>query len=775
MRCGRGASPVHEGIIQSGFVKLIIFLLPEKIFLPTAAGRNENAKKNMMIRYFNSLLWGFLTMACFSVMAQGEAITLEKLFRDNYFRVQSITRGQSMQDGLRYAVIEGRTDLNVYDYETGTLQQTVFSTRGRLTGENGNALPIDDYSFSLDESMLLIGVNQESIYRYSRVATYFIWKIAEEELLPLSGVSRQRLPEFSPDGSMVAFVRANNLFVKDLNSGEEHAITRDGEKNHIINGTADWVYEEEFSFTKGFFWSPDSRRIAWMRFDEGHVKEFTMMMYGSLYPSEYRFKYPKAGEDNALVSIHIYDIATRQAVVADARGDQEHYIPRVQWTKDPDKLAIQRLTRQQNKLEVLLADAGSGRTSLLYAENNLYYISITNDLTFLDDGRHFIISSERSGYNHLYLYDMKGRRVRALSSGEWDVERYLGVDEENGLAYYLARVDSPLNNALYSVGLDGRSTTRLTASDGINSPAFSRGFRYFINSFSTISAPPVHSIHHAGGKLIKVLEDNRVLRERADRHGFSDPSFFTFTTTEGVALNGMMVLPPDFDPANTYPVFMYVYGGPGSQTVVNRWNPSNGVWFQMLAQKGFIVVSVDNRGTGYRGERFRKMTYLELGKYETIDQAEAAQYLAGLPFVDGGRIAIFGWSYGGYLSALCLAKAPDHFAAAISVAPVTNWRFYDTIYTERYMRTPRENPEGYDNNSPINHVPDIKGKLMLVHGSADDNVHYQNTLEMTAALIDAGVQFELMIYPDSNHGIGGTQTRLHLYRMMTDFLLRNLR
>lgn len=709
-----------------------------------------------------------------AILLSGEpSITLEQIWKDRYFAPKNIRLGKSMNDGIHYSIIEKQTDINIYSYESGELQRTVFTTEGKLTDERGRGARVEAYYFSPDEKTLLIGIGRESIYRRSYLAEYYVWDTESSQLSPLSEGTRQSLPIFSPDGSKVAFVRDNNVFIKDLVKNSETAVTTDGLFNHIINGTTDWVYEEEFGFTQGIHWSADGSKLAYYRFDESHVKEFNMVIYGSLYPEDYRFKYPKAGEENSLVSIHIYDVASGKTVTVDTGSEKDQYIPRIKWTRNPGLLTVMRMNRHQNQLEILLVNATSGASDILYSENNLYYIDGNDDLTFLEDGKHFIISSEKSGFKHLYLYDMQGRQVRALTSGQWDVQRFLGVDEGRRLVYYTSHEESPLTNNLYSVRIDGRRKTKLTTGNGMHSPSFSSGFRFFINQFSSANTPPVFSIHQADGKLIKVLEDNNELAQKAKDHGFVAREFFSFNTSEGVSLNGWIMKPADFDPAKEYPVFMYTYGGPGSQTVVDRWDAANGVWYQMLTQMGFIVVSVDNRGTGARGEYFRKMTYLELGKNETIDQIEAAKYLGRLPYVDSKRISIFGWSYGGYLSSLCLAKGADYFAAAIAVAPVTNWRFYDTIYTERYMRTPQENPAGYDFNSPINHVESIKGAFLLVHGSADDNVHYQNTMEMAGALIDANVPFELAIYPNNNHGIAGSNARLHLYEHMTRFLRDN--
>lgn len=716
-----------------------------------------------------------LCLIILSVILQAAepSITLEQVWKDRYFAPKSIRLGESMNNGMHYSIVENQTDINIYSYETGEMQGKVFSTEGILTNDQGKGIRISDYIFSPDEKTLLIGTNREAIYRHSYVAEYYVWDVETQSLKPLSEGTRLSLPTFSPDGRKVAFVKDNNLFIKDLYDGVETAVTTDGLFNFIINGSADWVYEEEFGLTKGFHWSPDGRKLAFFRFDESRVKEFNMILFGSLYPQDYRFKYPKAGEENSQVSVHVYDVTSGRTITVDTGSETDQYIPRIRWTRNSELLCVMRMNRHQNQLELLMADARSGASEVLYKENNLFYIEINDDLTFLEDGRHFVISSEKSGYNHLYLYDLQGREVRPLTEGEWDVQRFFGIDENQGLVYFSSHETSPLRNHLYSVQLNGRGKKQLTQGEGTHSPAFSKGFRYFINNYSNANNPPVYSIHNADGSLVKVLEDNRELVEKIREHRFVERAFFSFDTSEGVSLNGWMMRPADFDPEKEYPVFMYAYGGPGSQTVTDRWDASNGAWYQMLTQMGFIVVSVDNRGTGARGEVFRKMTYMQLGKFETIDQIEAAKYLGALPYVDKERISIFGWSYGGYLSSLCLAKGADYFAGAIAVAPVTNWRYYDSVYTERYMRLPQENPEGYDDNSPIFHAENIKGHFLLVHGSADDNVHFQNTMEMVTVLVEANVPFELAVYPNHNHGIGGGNARLHLYEHMTRFLVKN--
>jgi dipeptidyl-peptidase 4 len=700
-------------------------------------------------------------------------ITLEDIWQNGIFNPKGIQGLVSMNDGIHYTVRE-KDSINQYRYDDGTLAQTILHEKLLIPEGAENPLRINRYTFSKDESKMLISTDTESIYRYSSRSAYYVFDRGNQQLTRLSENGKQRLADFSPDGDKVAFVRGNNLFMVDLISGTETQITFDGRDRHIINGTTDWVYEEEFAITKGFYWSPDGAKIAFMRFDESDVKEFWMVNYGNLYPDHHKFKYPKAGEDNSIVTIHVYDIASGNTIQIDTGEETDIYLPRLQWTNNPEILAVQRLNRHQNHLEILLADASDRESRILYSETNDYYIDITNDLTFLDDGSHFVISSEQSGFNHIYLYNMNGMLIRPLTSGNWDVTGFYGVDPENNWAYYQAAKTSPMNREIYGVRIDGDGEKKLSGPDGSHSARFSNSFDFYVGFRQSADEPPYITVNNNDGVEIRVLETNTELKELVQEYNFSPIEFFSFQTGDQVELNGWMIKPEGFDPEQKYPVFMYVYGGPGSQTVTNTWGRAQTVWFQMLAQMGYIVVSVDNRGTGARGEEFKKMTYLELGKYETIDQIETARYLSGLPYVDRSRIGIFGWSYGGYMSLLCMTKGSEYFSAGIAVAPVTSWRYYDNIYTERYMRTPQENPEGYDNNSPIHFTDQIRGSILLVHGTDDDNVHVENTIEMIDAMVKSNKQFDLMLYPNRDHGIHGGNSRLHLFKLMTDFIEKNL-
>lgn len=717
------------------------------------------------------ILSGLLLNA--AAQEEKKQITLEDIWESGKFNPKGIYGLVSMNDGIHYTVKE-MDSINQYRYSDGKLVQTILHD-GLLIPE-GAEKPVRffSYTFSSDESKILIPTEIERIYRHSTQSFYYVYDRTNNKLTPLSNGGKQRLADFSPDGTKVAFVRDNNLFMVDLLTGTEIQITFDGLEENIINGTTDWVYEEEFAIVKGFYWSSDSKKIAFMRFDESKVKEFWMVNYGELYPDHHKFKYPKAGEDNSVVTIHIYNVSDGSIINVDTGKETDIYLPRMHWTTDPSTLAIQRLNRHQNYLEILFADATTGKSKVIYEEHNKYYIDITNDLTFLSNKQHFLITSEKSGFNHIYLYDINGKMIRPITSGNWDVTSLYGIDPKNDRIYYQAAKVSPMDREIYSIKINGKDDKLLSASPGSNSASFSKNYQYYIGTLQSLNEPPYITMNTNTGKTIRVLEDNARLKNTAQEFNFSDIDFFKFTTSEDVVLNGWMLKPPDFDPGKKHPVLIYVYGGPGSQTVTNTWGRSQTVWFQMLAQQGYIVVSVDPRGTQLRGEEFKKMTYLQLGKYETTDMIESAKYLGSLPYIDKDRIGVFGWSYGGYMALLCMTKGSDYFRTGIAVAPVSSWRFYDNIYTERFMRTPDENSEGYDENSPINFAGLLKGKLLIVHGSGDDNVHVENSIAMIDALVDSKKQFDLMIYPNRDHGIYGGNTRMHLFKLMTDYLTNNL-
>jgi dipeptidyl-peptidase-4 len=706
-------------------------------------------------------------------------IKLEEIWKQYKFLPKSIQGINSLSNGVNYtSLVKG--SLVVYDYKTGDSVNTLLYADKLIPQGEEKPIRLNSFSINNDESKFLIASETEAIYRHSSKSVFYVWDTKNETLTKLSD-DKQQLADFSASGNNVAFVRDNNIFIKDLTSSEEKQITNDGKYNNIINGTCDWVYEEEFGFTKGFYWSPKGTKIAYYRFDESKVKEFDLTFYGDLYTEEYRYKYPKAGEDNSLVEIFVYDLATGKTTKMDIGEETDQYIPRIKWTNDDNTLAIQRLNRLQNHLDILLLDATTGISKVIYQEDNDYYIDITDDLTFINNNKQFIISSEKDGYNHIYLYNIDGSLNKQLTSGNWVVTKVYGYDESKKRIFYQSAESSPLNRDLYFVSLKGKKT-KISDKEGTNNADFSKNFKYFISNNSTSSTPPFISVNTSTGKLVRILEDNSAFAERLENYNLSEKEFFTISSPEitlpdgtPVELNAWKILPPDFDENKEYPVLLTIYGGPGSQEVKNSWGYFNYFWYEMLAQNGIIVISVDNRGTGARGEVFKKMTYKELGKYETLDYIEVAKYMGGLPYVDKDKIAIFGWSYGGFMASNALFQGADYFNTAIAVAPVTNWRYYDNIYTERFMTTPQDNADGYDKNSPINHVDKLKGNYLLIHGSTDDNVHFQNTMDLVTALVAADKQFDLMVYPNKNHGIYGGNTRYHLFSKMTNFLYEHLK
>ena len=610
----------------------------------------------------------------------------------------------------------------------------------------------------------------KKIYRHSRKSIYYIYNINNHKLTKVSD-NKIMYANFSPNGDKLAYVYDNNLFIKDITNGETTQLTSDGKKNYIINGASDWVYEEEFSLVKAFEWSSNGDYLAFYRFDESNVKQFTMKTYkGRLYPLQHTFKYPKAGEDNSLVSIYIYNLKENKKKSIYLDKDYE-YVPRIKWTNDPNRLVIYGMNRYQNELDFIVVNASDLSSKVLFTEKDTYYVDIHDNLTFLPEGN-FIWTSEKDGYNHIYLKDFTGNEIQ-ITKGDWEVTDFHGVNSDKMEVYYSSTEDGSINRSLYVYELENNRKSRLSSEIGTNRVSFANGLKYYLNSFSTADQAPIFTLHKSDGSLIKVIEDNKDFTNRIDSFSIAKKEFFVIKT-EDTELNAWIIKPENFNQDKKYPLYIFIYGGPGSQQVLNSFGGTNYYWHQMLVQKGYIVACVDNRGTGGKGAYFKKMTYKELGKLETIDQINAAKYFGSLPYIDKNRIGIQGWSYGGYMSSLAITKGADIFSLAIAVAPVTNWRYYDNIYTERYMRTPEENSKGYDDNSPINHVDKLKGDYLLIHGSADDNVHLQNTMEMISALVNADKEFELFIYPDKNHGIYGGNTRYHLYKKMTDFILDNL-
>jgi len=708
-----------------------------------------------------------------AIYAQTKQISLTDIWGSRNFYPNSIDEIRSMNDGESYTILTNNSIIQ-YNYRNGKEIKAILNGKDLKLKGSSFSMDIDDYVFSEDESMILLTTNTDRIYRHSYVAEYFVYNIKTSELKPVSENGKQGLADISPDGKHVAFVRENNIFVLDFATWTEKQITTDGKFNEIINGAPDWVYEEEFSFSKGFHWSPDGKKIAYYKFDESNVREYTLMnYYGNEYPEPYTFKYPKAGEDNSEVQIFVYHLDNQKHVKVDVGAEKDQYIPRIGWTTNPEVLSVQRLNRLQNFFEILLVQVSNGTSQVIYEETNKYYIDITDNLTFLKNGNEFIFTSEKDGYNHLYLFDMQGKEKEQITKGTWDVLKLVKIDQVNRTVYYTSSEAGAINVMLYSADFEGKNKKLLFDRPGTYEAEFSENSGYFILTYSDANTPQQYSIYSSNLKKQVELENNNELAERAKEYQFVQKEFFTITTSEGIDLNAWMMKPLNMQTDKKYPVLMHVYGGPGSQTVENSWGWGDFIWYQMLVQNDIIVVSVDNRGTGARGEEFKKCTYLQLGKLETADQIEAAKYLGTLPYVDKSNIAIFGWSYGGYMSALCMTKGADVFKSGIAVAPVTNWRYYDNIYTERFMRTPQENPDGYDKNSPVFYAKKLKGPFLIVHGDADDNVHVQNTHEFINALVTNNKQFDMTIYPNKNHGIYGGWTRVHLYTKMTDFLLKH--
>ena len=705
-----------------------------------------------------------ISCVVFSVFTLNSAqeITLNKI-HSGYYRTEFIYGINSMNDGEHYTVLE-KDGIVKYSYKTGKKIETILEAK------------IQDYTFSHDESKVLVLNEQQPIYRHSFLGKYHVVNLSKNgKITALNNGNWVQEPKFSPDGRFVAFISGNNLYYQDLSSEKITQITFDGEKNKIINGLADWVYEEEFGQADMYQWTKNSESLVFVKFDESQVKEMNMQVFnGNLYPQDFRFKYPKAGEENSKVSVYTYDLKLNKSTQINLANFETYYIPQVFQTAQPNEIAIATSNRHQNKLEIIKINTKNLSTKKILTETDAAWIETDNlSLEFLEDNS-FLWASERDGFRHFYWYTPDGKLKKQITKGNWEITDYYGFSSKNSEILVQTTEKGSTNRVVSKINIKTGKKQIVSELNGTNNADFSKSFQYFINTHSSAEQPNTYTLRDFNGKTLRELQNNNSALKKLQSDGFVTKEFFQIPNKNGDQMNAWMIKPKDFSPNKKYPVLMYQYSGPGSQQVSNAWDGRNTIWFNLLAQKGYIVLCVDGRGTGYRGTKYKKATYKNLGKYEIEDQIAAAQWIGSQNFVDAGRIGIFGWSFGGYMASLAMTKGADVFKVGIAVAPVTTWRYYDTIYTERYLQTPQENPKGYDENSPINFADLMKGKYLLIHGTADDNVHYQNAVDMAEALIQKNKEFEFMTYPDKNHGIYGGNTRLHLHQKMTDFILNNL-
>lgn len=644
---------------------------------------------------------------------------------------------------------------------------------------------IDGYTMSPDEKRILLRTETRQIYRHSYTAVHYIHEVQSNKFVALSDGGPQQVPLFSPDGTLIAFVRDNNLFlVKLLFGNSESQVTKDGARGAVLNGIPDWVNEEEFSTNRSFDFSADSKMLAWVRYDESQVPMYDMQMFKGLnpsietnanYPGAYSYKYPIAGQKNSDIKVMTFDIKNRVTRTLQLPLDADGYVPRIKFTNDPEKLAVVTLNRHQSSMEIHMANPRSTVCKLALRETSEKYVRETayTQLRFYDG--HFALLSNRSGYQHLYWYTLNGQLVKQVTKGNFDVTDFYGYDAATGKFYYASRQESPLRKAVYATDKNGK-TRKLSTGVGTNSATFATGMKYFMNVYSSADTPPITTLCDAGGKTLTTLVDNAALRQKVEGK-LGQKEFFTFKTSEGVELNGWMVKPANFDAGRQYPVIMYQYSGPGSQEVTDSWNMGffgGALYESYMTQQGYIYVCVDGRGTGGRGADFEQCTYQRLGLLESKDQVETALYLGTLPYVDKTRIGIWGWSFGGFNTLMSMSEGRPAFCAGVAVAAPSSWRYYDTVYTERYMRTPQENPDGYDIDA-IHRANQLSGNLLLIHGTADDNVHVRNAYEYAEALVQADKQFDMHIYTNRNHNIYGGNTRYHLFTRITDHFNRYLK
>lgn len=723
----------------------------------------------LRILFIASLIIGLPLQDIFAHSPGDEQLSLELIYETDSFSIEYPKTYTHLNDGKHFVTLLQGTEIVKLQY--ANIKDTVWLFNA--ADYQGKINSIVDYQFSGDEKYLLLATDAEYIYRHTYVADYYVYSV-EDKVLTSIGEDKLHMAKLSPDGEYVAYVFQNNLYVRELANGNVKQITIDGEVNKIINGMPDWVYEEEFTLKTAFFWSPDSKNIAFYRFDETDVKEYSLTLYNDVYPEIFKYKYPKAGESNSKVDIYTYNLEEDNLNQIPINDTNEYYIPVINWTATGKALCITKLNRRQNKLDLLLHDQVSKTLKNIYTETEeKYHTQITEGyLNFIND-KEYIIRSEKDKYRHLYLGNTDKKTLEPITQGNWDIAEFEGYDSKYSCVYYTSHEASVFEKQLYVIKLDGTGKKQLTFEKGTHAIDFSKNYSFFIDSYSASATPLKSFIKDKSGKQVSQLINNRNISLNIENYGFVNREYFQFANREGINLNGYLYKPSHIEENKEYPLFMFVYGGPESQQVVEQWSSMN-VWFQYLVQQGYVVACVDNRGTDGRGEEFRKSTYLKLELLEAQDQVDAAKYLGSLSYIDAERVGVFGWSYGGSMALQCLIHGKDIFKTAVSVAPVTDWHYYDNIYTERYMQKPEENVYGYDTTSIVKHATDIQGKLLIVHGTADDNVHPQNTAMLLNELVKENIPFDSEYYTNKNHGIYGGKTRAHLFERITKFIMENL-
>ena len=705
---------------------------------------------------------------------QKQKLSLEDIYYSNKLFGKTVENIQWKPDGSAFSFTELNPktkvqDIFLHSVATGIKSRLVNGTDLKYGGKQIN---MSHYQWTDDGKFLLIEGPVKSIWRHSTQAPFYLYNVSTKKINALSnGNIHLRNVKLSPDGTKVGFVRNHNIYVVDLKSGKETAITTDGTQN-ILNGEFDWVYEEEFGLADAWRWSPDGREIAFWQLNQTREKVYHLIDEMGEYNTVFDLKYPKVGEQNAVVKIGVADLESGKTTWMDIGSNDDNYVPRIFWTNSSGLLAIMRLNRLQNNLELLMANANTGKSKIVITDSNNTWVDVRHDIFFLKKSNQIVWTSEMSRYNHAYLYDYNGKLINQITKGNWEVSSVDGVDEKSGWVYLTSKKDSPTQQNLYRVKLDGTDFQKISGEHGWYNANYSPDYKHFIEFYSNVSIPTVTTLRNVDGSLVRVLANGKI--PALANYNMVYPQFLTFKTTDGTELNAYMIKPANFDSSKKYPVLVYGYGGPGSQMVVDRWGSTRTFWHQYMTEHGYIVFCVDNRGTGGRGKAFKDLSYLDLGKWSVHDQIEGAKYLANLPYVDASRLGFWGWSGGGYLTCMMMTKGAGYFKAGVAVAPVTDFHLYDAIWTERYMGSPIGNKKGYDSASVLTYADKLKGKLMIIHGTGDDNVHYQNTLQLMQKLIDANKQFDVMFYPNKNHRISGGITQLHLFTKISNYFFNNL-